>query len=410
MIQDLGTVYTAELSRRIRSRPFLVGLLIGVVGVLLLTRLPDLMGNAFTGSKSVVLVGNSALTARAKPLLGDDYNVRASLAPQTVNDALLKRERVNAAILLTAGSGGLRVTVYAHDPGSMGKENLRSDLLPLQLSLVMHRTASDIARVSRIPVHVKTVASKFSSASQALATRGIAYMLIFFLYMLILINSQLVMSSVAEEKTSRIAELLVASVDPATLLAGKILSSATLGLLQLVVWIGAALFLGGGPGPSASATQDAYATSITSAAGVFQLITPAVMVAFLVLFVIGFLQLSTLFAGGASLINRTEDLGSITMPLVLPVVAALFIAIGALGSPDSSLSVIASFVPILAPFVMFARIAVSNVPLWQVALCLLVNLLALYGIALLGGKLYRVGMLMYGRAPSLRQMWSVLRN
>jgi len=134
------------------------------------------------------------------------------------------------------------------------------------------------------------------------------------------------------------------------------------------------------------------------------------VVAFLAFFIIGFLQLATLFAGAASLINRTEDLGSITFPLVMPVVAAFIIAIAALSSPDAPLAVVCSYVPLLAPFVMFARIAVSNVPLWQVAASVGINLVALYAIAVLAGKIYRVGMLLYGRSPSLRQVWSVIRS
>ncbi len=410
MIEDLGTVYAAELNRRIRSRPFIVGLLIGVLGITALVRLPALVGTAFTGSNTIVLVGDPALTARAKPLLSDDYTIVASLPARTVDDKLLETEHAKAAGSLTRAADGLHVTVFAHDPGSMGTSDLRQSLLPLQLQLITHRSAGSVEKITAIPIAVKTVGSKFRSANQALAARGIAYTLIFFLYVLILINSQLVMSSVAEEKTSRIAELLVASVDPAALLAGKILASATLGFLQLAAWIAAAVFLGGNGGSAVSSAQSVNANNLMSLSSMFDVITPAVIAAFLVFFLIGFLQLSTLFAGGAALINRTEDLGSITMPLVLPVVGALFIAITALGAPDSPLSVSTSFIPILAPFVMFARIAVSNVPAWQVLLSLAINLAALYLIAVLAGKVYRVGMLMYGRAPSIKQMWSVIRS
>jgi len=303
----------------------------------------------------------------------------------------------------------LHVLVYAHYPGTLHKEALTQALLPLQLQLVTHRTAGAVTKITRIPITVETVASRFASAGQAMAARGVAYTLLFFLYLLILINSQLVMSSVAEEKTSRIAELLIASVNPAALLTGKILASATLGFLQLAVWIAAAVFLGGGGGGGGTA-QAQGDSGILSLANALDVITPGLVVAFLAFFIIGFLQLATLFAGAASLINRTEDLGSITFPLVMPVVAAFIIAIAALSSPDAPLAVVCSYVPLLAPFVMFARIAVSNVPLWQVAASVGINLVALYAIAVLAGKIYRVGMLLYGRSPSLRQVWSVIRS
>jgi ABC-2 type transport system permease protein len=227
--------------------------------------------------------------------------------------------------------------------------------------------------------------------------------------MLILINSQLVTSSVAEEKTSRIAELLVASVNPMALLSGKILAGGALALLQMVVWVGAAI-LSGHPTGGVPPSQADDASDIFSLANVFDVLTPPVVVAFVIFFAIGFLQLSTIFAAMASLINRTEDLGSVTGPLTIPVVAALFVAIGALGSPDAPWAVITSFVPVISPFIMFARIAVSNVPLWQIMLSLAINLVALYLIVLFAGKVYRVGMLMYGRAPKFSQVWSVIRS
>ncbi|HUA09243.1 MAG TPA: ABC transporter permease [Candidatus Acidoferrales bacterium] len=406
MIEDFATVYAAEIARRIRSRPFIFGLVIGVLGITLLTRLPTMMGDAFSGSSTIVLLGDPSLTARAKPLLEKEYTVAQVLPDQPVDETLLKRDHAGAAFVLGRAKDGLHVVVYARDPGSMGQRAIARALLPLQLEITLNRSAAEVGTISRIPVTVQPLASKFTSANQAAAVRGIAYTLIFFLYLLILLNSQLVMSSVAEEKTSRIAELLVASVNPTALLTGKILSSATLGLLQLAAWIATATFLGG----NGIASDRGTTTGIFSFASALEVITPLMVVAFLVYFLVGFLQLATLFAAAASLINRTEDLGSITMPLVLPVVAAFFIAIATLGAPDTPLSVACSYIPVLSPFVMFARIAVSNVPVWQIALSLAINLAALYLIALFAGKVYRVGMLLYGRAPSLKQIWSVLAS
>jgi ABC-2 type transport system permease protein len=407
MMDELGTVYVTEVMRRIRSRPYIIGLLVVVIAIALLTRLPTMLEGAFNGARSIVLVGDQALVARAKPLLSDDYKVVGTLANSPVDDAVLKRYRAGSAIELRAQSDGLHVTVYAHDPGGIHRDELSEALLPLQLQLVTHRSAGAVAKITAIPVTVTTVASKFASAGQASAARGVAYTLLFLLYLLIIMNSQLVMSSVAEEKTSRIAELLIASVNPTTLLTGKILASATLGFLQLAVWIAAAVYLGGGSGAGSNGQADSGMLSLVNALDV---LTPGLVVAFLLFFVIGFLQLSTMFAGAASLINRTEDLGSIALPLVMPIVFAFIIAIAALGSPDAPLAVICSYLPLVAPFVMFARIAVSNVPLWQVALSIGINLVALYAIAVLAGKIYRVGMLLYGRAPSLRQVWSVIRS
>ena len=410
MTRDWTIVYAAEIARRIKSRPFIVGLLVGILGITLLTKLPSFLDRTITSSNAVVLVGDASLTARAKPLLADSYHILATLPAQPVDDDLLKSRHASAAIALAGTPSGLRVMVYAHDPASIREATLRRELLPLQLELATHRSAAAVRGISDIPIRIEAVASKFASAGQAAAAKGIAYTLIIFLYLLILLNSQLVISSVAEEKTSRIAELLVASVNPTALLIGKILASATLGFLQLAVFVGTAVYLGSGGSSGAAHVQSGSSEQLFSLSSALDVITPWIVLAFLAFFLIGFLQLATLFAGAASLINRTEDLGSITLPLVMPVVAAFLIAIVALDAPDTPLVVVTSYVPLLAPFVMFARIVVSNVPFWQIALSLAINVAALWGIAVLAGKIYRVGMLLYGRSPSLRQVWSVIRS
>ena len=409
MINDIQTVFVAELLRRIRSRPFIIGMLIGVVSIMALSRLPAILDRAFGGSTNIIVVGEPRVTAAAMKLLKSQYQIKGELTPREITSETLKDYDAAAAFVVTEEKSGLRVTVLAHDPGSMGQKQIRRVLLPLQLELVTGRTSQQIDGVTNFPVDVRPVASKFSTADQAETVRNMAYTLIFFLYILILLNSQIITSSVAEEKTSRIAELLVASVDPVALLAGKIFAGAVLALLQMLVWIGAAMVTGQGASAS-SAASGADTAGLLSLANLFDVITPAVLVAFLVFFLIGFLQISTLFASMASLINRTEDLGSITGPLALPVVVALFIAIYALGMPESPAAVVTSMIPIISPFVMFARIAVSTVPLWQLALSLAINLAALYLIAILAGKIYRVGMLLYGRAPKLAQVWAVIRS
>ncbi len=404
---DLQTVFAAEFLRRIRSRAFVIGMAIGVVGILTFTKLPALIGNAFAGSSTIVLIGDETLTSPAEALLKSDYDIAAKLPAGTiVTQAVLRTNKAAAALTLSKTRQGITVAVDARDPSAMRRADIKRDLLPLQLSLATGKTTAQVNALTSIPITIKTIGSKFSNSNQAQQVKGIAYMLIFFLYILILLNSQLVTSSVAEEKTSRIAELLVASVDPATLLAGKILAGTAIAVVQMLIWIAAGVLTGGSPGTS----QTADANAMFSLSQIFDVLTPLVIVAFLAFFVLGMLQLCTIFAALASLINRTEDLGSITGPLTIPVVGALFIAIAALGSPGAPWIVTCSFVPILSPFVMFARIAVSNVPAWQVVLALAINLGALYGIALFAGKVYRVGMLLYGRTPKLSQVWNVIRS
>lgn len=406
-MNDFLTVYQAELVRRIRSKPFLIGLVIGVLAILATFQMPQWLAGTASGMHTLVVVGPAPIAQRAARLVRADFPVAAVLPPQVPDAKLLAAHKVGEAVVLAARPGGIAVTLYAKDPGNAHAATIGRALAPLQLERAVGLTPARATAALHVPVVVRSVASKFGNSSEAELAHGIAYMLIFFLYILILINSQLLMSSVAEEKTSRIAELLVAAVDPSALLVGKICAAATLALLQIATWIAAAAFMG--TQMAGSVAPQAGSPSIVASVLSGHVISLGVIVAFIVFLIVGFLQLSTLFAAMASLINRTEDLGSVAMPLVMPVVIALFVAMAALDAPDASWVVGLSFVPLLAPFVMFARIAVSDVAAWQIALSLAINLAALVGIALLAGKVYRVGLLLYGRTPSLRQIWSVVR-
>jgi ABC-2 type transport system permease protein len=263
--------------------------------------------------------------------------------------------------------------------------------------------ARDIAHIGRT---LHPVDTKFANSKTAALAHTIALGLLFILYLSIIIASQSVMASVAEEKTSRIAELLVATISPVSLLTGKTLAAATLAFAQTVVWISTALLVF--PRAAASLAQHGAATAQPLPAEIP--LTPELISAFVVFFVLGFLEYASLYAAAASLISRTEDLGSVSAPVVLPAVAAFFVAQFAAVAPDAPVVVGASFIPFFSPFVMFARVAVSAVPAWQVEAAVLINLVAAVACFYVAGKIYRVGMLLYGKLPSPQQIVAALRS
>ncbi len=408
-MNDFITVYSAEIMRRLRSRIFIVGILIGAIGIAALIKLPALMDSVATQANRIEIAGDPALVSQAGPLLRKDYHViralpgKTTILPSDLSDA----KNVSAIILLRRSGHSMNVVVYARDPGNISVSSLRRDLLPISLQIATGLSRADLSSAMKLPVAMRAINSKFGTAAQANDARIIAYIMLFSLYILIMINSQLIMSSVAEEKTSRIAEMLVASVNPSALLSGKIAASATLAIVQMIIWIGVGFLFGAHPGapPALEAADSARATTFSLSS-----VSSADLAGFAAFFLLGYLQVSTMFAAVGSLVNRTEDLGALAGPLVIPVVAAFLIAMTALAAPNTPVVIITSFVPLIAPFVMFARIVVSDVPAWQVMLSLAINIAATWAIAVLAGKIYRVGMLLYGRPPKLAQIWSVIRS
>lgn len=405
-MNEFITIYSAEVLRRLRSRSFRIGLIIGALGIIVMFKLPAFLNSYTEHENRIVLAGDSAVIAAARPLLDKNFNIsaeRPGLVHPTAAD-LDTRVKASAVIVLERPAHRLRASVYAKDPGSVSASDLRRDLLPLTISYSTNLTQQQVRALIKLPVDVHPLESKFGSAAQADQARMVANVLIFLLYLLIVLNSQLIITSVAEEKTSRIAELLVASVNPSALLAGKIAASATLALLQMVLWVAIGVAVGAQTPPGSHA-EAAGAQHMLS----FSAISPWDVAGFAIFFLVGYLQMSTMFAALGSLVNRTEDIGSIAGPFFIPIVAALLIAMTALGAPDAPFVVATSFIPLVAPFVMFARIVVSSVPVWQIALSLAINLAAIYAIAVIGGKIYRMGMLLYGRPPKLRQLVTALR-
>jgi ABC-2 type transport system permease protein len=399
------TVYSAEIMRRLQSRAFIAGLLIGALGIVAMLQLPLVIDRFATQSYRVALAGDPQLIDKARPLLARDYNISATLpnlgmpAPQDLD----AHQKLAAIIVFSRAPHGLRVNVYARDPSGISIAQLRRDLLPLNISVSTNLPKAQVAALLAMPVDLHALESKFGTLAQADAARAVAFILLFLLYLLIVLNSQLIMTSVAEEKTSRIAELLVASVSPSVLLAAKIASSATLAILQMILWVAIGLAFGL-QAAAAGGNLNAHGTP-PSLGG----ISANDVLGFVAFFLLGYLQISTLFAAVGSLINRTEDIGALGGPLFLPVVAAFFIAITALQIPDAPLVIVTSFIPIFSPFVMFARIAVSTVPLPQIAGALLINLVTIWGVAVLSGRIYRVGMLLYGRVPKFSQLWNAIK-
>ncbi len=398
---QFGTIYNAELLRRLRSRAFVIGLIFGGLGVALVTRLPSLIESMQLGAiRSIAVAGPPSLVVPAKQLLHENggFSVRivplSSVAP---SQETLRRWHVGSLLLLSEKKQHLNVSIYTTDPENVTLSTIRGPLLPLDVSLRTHRPPTAVRRDLYFPITVHSVTARFVNAAQSAAAHAVAYLLLFLLYMLIVFNSQLVLTSVAEEKTSRVAEVLVATVNLPTLLAAKILASTTLAALQMATWI----VIGGLLSSSGTgATGPALAVGSTS----FSAVTLETLVGFLVFFALGFSQMSVIFAGAGSLVNRTEDLGAVSGPLFIPVIVAFMLAIMTLANPEAPFAVVCSFVPVLSPFVMFARIAVSSVPLGQVLGACAIDLACVILFAIAGGRLYRLGMLLYGRAPSWPQI------
>ncbi|HTD24521.1 MAG TPA: ABC transporter permease [Terriglobales bacterium] len=217
-------------------------------------------------------------------------------------------------------------------------------------------------------------------------------LLVMVLYMTVIVHGVAVMRSVLEEKTSRVMEVMLATVTPKELMAGKMIGVGAVGLTQIAVWaIAAAVF--GGIGMVA----------FNLAEGSVHL-SPVKGIYFTIFYVLGFMLYSSISAAVGAMVNSEEEAQQLSFVVVMPIVMAVMFMMFIFRAPSAPLSVVLSLVPFFAPILMFLRIMVEQPPFWQIALCLALMIATIYVTLSICARIYRVGILMYGKRPTLSEI------
>jgi ABC-2 type transport system permease protein len=273
-----------------------------------------------------------------------------------------------------------------------------------------------IIRESRIHFEIPTVKwgkDGGESRSSALVAHlaGIVFNVI--IYMFIMMYGGMVMQAVMEEKTGRIVEIMVSSVRPFDLMMGKIIGIGLVGLTQLAVWgiLGGILLgvggtvagLSGGLQPDIASLPAAgfdYAT-VTAQLQSLNLLETGFF--FVVYFIGGYLLYGSFFAAIGSAVNHPEDAQPFMTPVMILLVFALYIGIYSMDNPDGPVALWCSFIPLTSPIVMLMRIS-NEIPAWEKILSVALLYATATGFVWISAKIYRVGILIYGKKPSLREL------
>jgi ABC-2 type transport system permease protein len=253
-------------------------------------------------------------------------------------------------------------------------------------------------------VPVNASSGPANSTSQEVSTNLLSTGLIVLIFMAIITYGTWVAMSVAEEKGSRVMELMLNATTPLQMLAGKVIGNGAAGLTQYGIILAAVV--GGllAQGPIHQAVLGG-----ASSGGPFGGLDPIVLVAFAVLFVLGFLFYSLLYAALGSLVSRQEDVQSATSPLMMLIFVGYFMSIFGLQSMDDTWVKVASFVPFFSPYLMLARVAMGHVALWEFALAVVFLLVGIAAALVAAARIYSAGVLLYGQRVGLRQVLKAAR-
>ena len=220
-----------------------------------------------------------------------------------------------------------------------------------------------------------------------------AYTLFFLMYMVIMLYGMNTARSIIEEKTSRVFEVLLATIKPEELLAGKILGVGAVGLTQIGIWMIAAGAL----------SSSSLAASLIGTTG-HGLISATQITFFVLYFVFGFLLYSSIAAALGAMTNSEQELQQLNMFLVLPLAFCMVMLFSIIRAPNSTLARVVSLIPFCSPLLMNFRISLTQVPAWEIWLSFVLMSATIFAILWVSSRIYRVGILMYGKKPNLPEI------
>jgi len=442
-MNTLGLVIQREYVTRVRKKSFIILTILMPLLMVALSLVPFWLSTLNDGEvKNIAVIDNTGIYA---PLLKSTDNFRFQVVdePELPDQESRLGKDLFAILQITSdlkeNPHAVSLTSEKQAPQelqsmivhTLNEKVTRQKLEELSLSSNVDTAA--IAQVRSIvesgsAISLKTLRrgddGQVSESSTEVATIiGMVFTIL--IYMFILLYGNMVMQAVLEEKKSRIVEVMVSSVKPVHLLRGKIVGIGLVGITQLVIWgvltgllFSVLSFFIANPGEAAAMSADMGNMSSMSGTGEFNMegIMNSVlsihwlevMVYFLLFFIGGYILYASIFAMFASAVDSEEDTSQFMTPVTLLIMFAFFAGFYSVGNPDGPLAFWASMIPFSSPIVMMVRIP-FGIPLWEK----LLSIVLLYGtfilISIAAAKIYRVGILMYGKKPSLKEMMKWIR-
>lgn len=330
-------------------------------------------------------------------------------AVQARYSGLVRAEKINGLIILPADLfESNRFELHARNISNMEFNSVLERSLSRVISdLRLQQSGIDRELVRKLTRGVDLTTFKVSEAGSkqesGMVAFGVSYVMMFILYMALLFYGQFVMRGVYEDKNSRVMEVVLSSARAEQIMAGKIIGIGGAGLLQFLIW---AIVL------ALVSTYGMVMMSLFSP-GIEKLPIPAISASvylfFFLFFILGYFIYATLYATLGSLVNDEADAQSLQWPVTFLIILGFMFMFFVLNNPNSTMAVILSLIPFFTPLLMFLRLSVGAAPLWQALLSVVIMIATIAGLIWLTGRIFRVGILMYGKKPNLPELLKWIR-
>jgi len=418
MMWNVRAVVRREYLQRVRSRWFVIATLGGPLFLFAVLALPAWFasGDRESPPPIVVVDGSGYLYDRVEPgLVAAGFQVERVRWTSTVMDSLRLRAaegEIGGFVMLdhfTLQTGDA-AWFTVRRPNLLQQAAVRSAIVRAALEVQLEQEGVDVdAMLSGAGLDVQLLRADGSPEGEPRFL--VAYVGAFLLYMVILLHAVAVMRATLEEKTNRIVEVIVSAMEPWHLMLGKVLGVGAVALTQMLVWgvTGALIVASGMPallaGKAGAGSDPALTLDLMAA-----LPGPGLLALFLGFFVFGFFIYSGLYAAVGAMCSSDEEAQQAQLPLVMFLVVPIVFVLHVIESPSTPLSIGLSLFPLFTPILMWARIAGGYVPVWQIVASFVLMAGALVAISWIAGRIYKVGILMTGKRPTVRELWRWVRE
>lgn len=437
MSNKINIIIGREFRERVAKKSFLITTLLMPVLMLALMVTPALIAVFSTPSQRVVAVDDP--TGVIYPALkGADLEYAKFVEVRGDADSVLRDTQYDAVLAVSpdvVSNPATGVTLFLHDAASMELESAIRNVVK-QAVEEQRLKSYEIENLAKIldeiqaDVNLRTVRideSGEGESTSSMLSYAIGIFMAFILYMFLLMYGQMVMTSIIEEKNNRVLELVVTSVKPMQLMLGKILGVGLVAVVQVVIWgvllclisafvVPAILpesitqqvdMLNAGTLDAAAATTDIDLLQAISVLGSVWFI--AKLFGYILLFLVGgFLFYASIFAAIGSAVDNIQDASQLQSFAVLPIIVGLIIGMAAAADPNTPLAFWSSVIPFTSPMVMLIRIP-FDIPGWEIWVSVAALYLSFVLMAWFAAKIYRVGIFMHGKKPTLRELYKWCR-
>jgi ABC-2 type transport system permease protein len=431
-MRKIWVIIKREYLVRVRTKAFVIFTLISPVLMLALVVLPGLLAARAGGERTVIVLDqtpDSTLFDAAKKNIdqraerkraegNDDFSgthfslTRQPVSPNQsidrdfIRDLYQHEEKGhnNAYVVFPAGVlETAEIDYYAQSTTDFSLRTLENAISSAVVDARITKAGMDAGKIKELRKDIDLKTKKIGQNGEITDSGGgadfmIAFVMLFFIYMTVLFYGLFVMRGVIEEKQTRIVEVVISSVKPTQMMLGKVIGIGLVGLTQIAVWTLSAFLL-----------TRAGMSAFGAGAGSGLRIPPSLLIYFVVYFVLGYLLFATLYALVGATVSSEDEAQQAQLPVTMLAVIPMMVFMTVASNPTSTSSIALSLFPFFAPTLMMMRIAVSNPPLWQILLSMAIMVVSILGCSWLAAKIYRVGILMYGKRPSIAELGRWLR-